>query len=178
MWILHLLPESYILFITYCLMGAGLLGMLISWFIFFIPFLNIHRTWIQLLSIALLSAGIYWYGGYGNELSWRERVAEMEAKVKAAEEKSREANAQIETRVVEKTKVIREKGKIQIEYINRLVEGKTIEIVKDLSAEERAAFEKKQRELQDAIKNCPVPRIIVEEQNKAAQPIVVIEESK
>jgi hypothetical protein len=168
MWILHLLPESYILFVTYCLIGIGLFGMIASWFISFIPFLNIHRTWIQILSVLILSSGIYWYGGYGNELSWRERVAEMQAKVKAAEEKSREANTQIETRVVEKTKVIREKGRIQIEYINRLVEGKTIEIVKDMSAEERAIFEAKQKELQDAIKNCPVPRIIVEEQNKAA----------
>jgi hypothetical protein len=99
---------------------------------------------------------------------WRERVAEMEAKVAAAEEKSRETNKEIETKIVEKTKVIREKGKTQIEYINRLVEGKTVEIVKDMSAEERAAFEAKQQELLNAIKNCPVPRVIIEEQNKAA----------
>jgi hypothetical protein len=99
---------------------------------------------------------------------WRERVAEMEAKVAAAEAKSKDANNQIETKIVERTKVIREKGKTQIEYINRLVEGKTVEIVKDMSAEERAAFETKQKELLDAIKNCPVPKIIVEEQNKAA----------
>jgi ferredoxin len=37
-----------------------------------------------------------------------------------------------------------------------------------MSAEQRAEFEKQQRELQDALKNCPVPRIIVEEHNKAA----------
>jgi hypothetical protein len=37
-----------------------------------------------------------------------------------------------------------------------------------MSAEERAAFETKQKELLDVIKNCPVPKIIVEEQNKAA----------
>ncbi len=85
-----------------------------------------------------------------------------------SEEKSKQANEQLESKVVEKTKIIREKGKTQIEYINRLVEGKTVEIVKDMSAEERAAFEAKQKELLDAIKNCPVPKIIVEEQNKAA----------
>jgi hypothetical protein len=168
MWILHLLPESYILFVTYCLMGIGAAGLLVSWFITFIPFLNIYRTWIQIASILLLASGVYWYGGYGNEIAWRERVAEMEAKVAAAEKKSQEVNAKVETKIVEKTKVIREKGKTQIEYINRLVEGKTVEIVKDMSAEERAVFEAKQKELLDAIKNCPVPRIIVEEQNKAA----------
>jgi hypothetical protein len=168
MWILHLLPDSLILFFTYCLIGAGVLGLVASWFITFIPFLNIYRKWIQIASILLLVAGIYWYGGYSNEMLWRARVAEMEAKVAAAEAKSKETNKEIETKIVERTKVIREKGKTQIEYINRLVEGKTVEIVKDMSAEERAAFEAKQKELLDAIKNCPVPKIIVEEQNKAA----------
>ena len=168
MWLLHLLPDSLILFFTYCLIGAGVLGLAASWFITFIPFLNIYRKWIQIASILLLVAGIYWYGGYSNEMLWRARVAEMEAKVAAAEAKSKETNKEIETKIVERTKVIREKGKTQIEYINRLVEGKTVEIVKDMSAEERAAFEAKQKELLDAIKNCPVPKIIVEEQNKAA----------
>ena len=168
MWLLHLLPDSLILFFTYCLIGAGILGLAASWFITFIPFLNIYRKWIQIASILLLVAGIYWYGGYSNEMLWRERVAEMEAKVAAAEKKSQETNKEIETKIVERTKVIREKGKTQIEYINRLVEGKTVEIVKDMSAEERAAFEAKQKELVDAIKNCPVPKIIIEEQNKAA----------
>lgn len=169
MWLLHLLPDSVILFFTYCLMGAGLLGLVASWFITFIPFLNIYRKWIQLASVLLLIAGIYWYGGYSNEMLWRQRVAEMEAKVRLAEEKAKGVNTEIETRVVEKTKVIREKGKTQIEYINRLIEGKTVEIVKDMSEEERKAFLAKQQELQDALKNCPVPRIIVEEHNKAAE---------
>ena len=168
MWLLHLLPDSLILFFTYCLIGAGVLGLVASWFITFIPFLNIYRKWIQIASILLLVAGIYWYGGYSNEMLWRERVAEMEAKVAAAEAKSKETNKEIETKILERTKVIREKGKTQIEYINRLVEGKTVEIVKDMSVEERAAFEAKQKELLDAIKNCPVPKVIIEEQNKAA----------
>jgi hypothetical protein len=168
MWLLHLLPDSLILFFTYCLIGAGVVGLLVSWLITFVPFINIYRKWIQIVSILLLVGGIYWYGGYSNEMLWRERVAKMEAKVAAAEAKSKDANNQIETKIVERTKVIREKGKTQIEYINRLVEGKTVEIVKDMSAEERAAFETKQKELLDAIKNCPVPKIIVEEQNKAA----------
>lgn len=168
MWILHFLPDGLILFFTYCLIGAGLLGLAASWFITFIPFLNIYRKWIQIASVLLLIAGIYWYGGYSNEMLWRARVAEMEEKVRLAEQKSQQANTEIETRVVEKTKVIREKGKLQIEYVNRLVKGDTVEIVKDMSAEERAAFEAKQKELLDAIKNCPVPKIIIEEQNKAA----------
>lgn len=169
MWLLHLLPDSVIIFFTYCLMGAGLLGLIASWFITFIPFLNIYRKWVQIASILLLVTGIYWYGGYSNEMLWRARVAEMEEKVRLAEEKSKAVNTEIETRVVEKTKIIREKGRTQIEYVNRLVKGDTVEIVKDMSEEERKAFLSKQQELQNALKNCPIPRVIVEEHNKAAE---------
>lgn len=168
MWILHFLPDSFILYVVYSAMAVGVIGLVASYVIKAIPFLNIYRTPIQIISILLFCAGVYWYGGYDTEMSWRARVAEMEEKIKVAEEKSQKTNEEIQTRVVEKTKVVREKGKIQIEYINRLVEGKTVEIVKDMSEEQKKEFLEKQKELQDALKNCPVPRIIVEEHNKAA----------
>jgi hypothetical protein len=133
-----------------------------------LPFVSQYKLPIQIVSIILFCSGLYWYGGYSTEMAWRERVAEMEAKVAAAEAKSKQLNSELEAKTVERTKLIREKGRKQVEYITRLVEGKTTEIVKDMSAEERAAFEARQKELLDAIKSCPVPRIIVEEQNKAA----------
>jgi hypothetical protein len=101
-------------------------------------------------------------------MQWRTKVADMEEKIRLAEEKSHEVNTKIQTRIVEKTKIVKEKGKIQIEYINRLVKGDTVEIVKDMSDQEKQVFLEKQKELQDALKNCPVPRIIIEEHNKAA----------
>jgi hypothetical protein len=164
MWIINWLPETFI----HIIFLVGVLGTIAGFVLGFLPFVGKYKLPIQIVSIILFCLGLYWYGGYSNEMLWRERVAEMEAKVAAAEAKNKETNNQIEIKIVERTKVIREKGKTQIEYINRLVEGKTVEIVKDMSAEERAAFETKQKELLDAIKNCPVPKIIVEEQNKAA----------
>jgi hypothetical protein len=147
---------------------AGLAGIILGFFLGKLPFVSQYRLPIQIVSIILFCSGLYWYGGYSTEMAWRERVAEMEAKVAAAEAKSKQLNSELEAKTVERTKLIREKGKKQVEYITRLVEGKTTEIVKDMSAEERAAFEARQKELLDAIKSCPVPRIIVEEQNKAA----------
>jgi len=93
----------------------------------------------------------------------------MQEKVRLAEEQSKQVNTEIETKIVEKTKVVREKGKIQIEYINRLVKGDTVEIVKDMTEEQKQEFMVKQKELQDALKNCPIPRIIIEEHNKAVE---------
>jgi hypothetical protein len=168
MWLLHLLPDSLILYITYAMLLVGLAGIILGFFLGKLPFVSQYKLPIQIVSIILFCSGLYWYGGYSTEMAWRERVAEMEAKVAAAEAKSKQLNSELEAKTVERTKLIREKGRKQVEYITRLVEGKTTEIVKDMSAEERAAFEARQKELLDAIKSCPVPRIIVEEQNKAA----------
>ena len=168
MWLLHLLPDSLILYITYAMLAVGLAGIIVGFFLGKIPFVSQYKLPIQIVSIILFCSGLYWYGGYSTEMAWRERVAEMEAKVREAEKKSDSANAEIQKRIVERTKLIKEKGKKQVEYITRMVEGKTI--TTDMSEAERAAFLIKQKELQDAVKNCPIPRIIVEEHNKAADP--------
>jgi hypothetical protein len=169
MWLLNFLPTGFLEFIINAVLVGSVSGIVLGFFGSKLPFVGTHATIIKYVSIVLFCVGLYWKGGFSVEKEWRERVEAMEIKVKQAEAQAKEANEQINTRVVERTKVVREKGQIQIEYINRLVEGKTIEIVKDMSAEERAVFEKKQKELQDALKNCPVPRIIIEEHNKAAE---------
>jgi hypothetical protein len=169
MWLLSFLPTGFLEFIINAVLISSVAGILLGFFGSRIPFVGSYLNTIKYASIALFCVGLYWKGGFSVEKEWRERVEAMDIKVKQAEAQAKEANEQINTRVVERTKVVREKGKIQIEYINRLVEGKTVEIVKDMSEEERAVFEKKQKELQDALKNCPVPRIIIEEHNKAAE---------
>ena len=167
MWLLSFLPTGFLELIINATLTGSVAGILLGFFGSRIPFVGSYLNTIKYVSIALFCVGLYWKGGFSVEKDWRERVELMDIKVKQAEAQAKEANEQINTRVVERTKVVREKGQIQIEYINRLVEGKTVEIVKDMSEEERAVFEKKQKELQDALKNCPVPRIIIEEHNKA-----------
>ena len=108
MWLLHLLPESFILFLTYCLIGIGTAGLLISWFITFVPFLNIYRKWIQIASILLLVSGIYWYGGYSVEMMWRNEVAKLEEKVREAEAKSAVVNTEIEIVYRDKVKIVKQ----------------------------------------------------------------------
>ncbi len=167
MWLLHLLPDSLILYITYAMLAIGFAGIILGFFLGKIPLVSQYKLPIQIVSIILFCSGLYWYGGYSTEMAWRARVAEMEAKVAEAEKKSELANAEIQKRIVERTKLIKEKGKKQVEYITRLVEGKTI--TTDMSEAERAALLAKQKELQDAVKNCPIPKVIVEEHNKAAE---------
>lgn len=58
-------------------------------------------------------------GGLANEEVWQSRVAEMEAKVAAAEAQSSEENIKIVTKIKYKKKIIHEKGDEIIKYIDR-----------------------------------------------------------
>lgn len=120
MFLLHFLPDSFLQTIIniVLLAGAGLTG--IGFFLVgFIPGLRNYKTLIQIIGVVLLAAGIYWKGGYGVEMEWRSKVAEMEAKLKAAEEQSKQVNTVIETKVVTKVKHIKD---VQIKLQKEIVE--------------------------------------------------------
>ena len=108
MWLLHLLPNSFILLIVYALMGLGALGILLGFFIRFIPWINIYRTPIQIVSIVLFCSGVYWYGGYTTEMIWREQVAALEQQVADSEKKSVETNTVIKKVYIDRIKVVKQ----------------------------------------------------------------------
>ena len=119
MWILHFLPDAVILWICNTVLLAGILLTTVAFFIKRIPIINQYRIPAQVLGIALLVAGVYWRGGYAIEQEWRERVAEVEAKVAAAEAQSKEANTKIVTKVVTKTQIIKTRGADIVKYVDR-----------------------------------------------------------
>jgi hypothetical protein len=119
MWLLHLLPTSLILWIVNLLLIVGIVGIILGFFIKFIPLVNTYRLPIQIVSIIIFCTGIYWQGGYSVEQVWRERVAELEAQVAKAEAESKTANTKIVTKVVTKTQVIRTRGETITKYIDR-----------------------------------------------------------
>lgn len=119
MWLLHLLPDALILWICNIVLLAGLVLTVLAFFIKRIPIINQYRIPAQILGIALLTAGVYWRGGYEIEMTWRERVRELEAQVAESEAKSAEANTKIVTKVVTKTQVIRTRGEDIVKYVDR-----------------------------------------------------------
>jgi hypothetical protein len=117
MWMMHLLPESFLIFIINALLVAGLIGMVIGFIGSKIPFVGTYATIIKIVSIVLFCIGLYWKGGYSVEEDWRQRVAEMEAKIKIAEEKSKEVNTVIETKYKDRVKKVTETRNIIVEKI-------------------------------------------------------------
>jgi len=117
MWMMHLLPDSFLIFIIHALLVTGLIGMVISFIGDKTPFVGTYATIIKIVSIILFCTGVYWKGGYSVEADWRQRVAELEEKVKESEEKSRQTNVVIETKYRDRIKTVTETKERVVEKI-------------------------------------------------------------
>ena len=126
MWLLHFLPDTFLSFVVDAVLLAGVIATVLTCFLLkhvirLIPALAPHVKIAQIISVVVLLLGVYFKGGYSSEMAWRERVREMEAKVAAAEKQSAEANQQLAAKGKEKIKIIREKGVIIKQYVDREV---------------------------------------------------------
>ena len=117
MWILQWLPD----WIFYAIFFAGLLGLLATYVMKFIPFVYVYRTPIQAVSVLAIVIGTYMSGAISNEESWHAKVKEMEAKVAAAEIESQKENVKIVEKIVKKTEYITRRGQDIIQYVDREV---------------------------------------------------------
>lgn len=122
------MPDALILWFTNILLLAGVVLTVLGFFVHRIPLLYQYQLPFKIGGIVILALGIYLRGGYGVEMAWRERVAELEHKLDEAKVKSAAASSQIQERVVYRDKIIREQGKSLIEYVDR-------EIVKTIPAQ-------------------------------------------
>ena len=115
MWILSWLPN----WIFYVIFFAGLLGLLATYVMKFIPFVYMYRTPIQAVSVLAIAIGTYMSGAISNEEAWQARVKEMEAKVAAAQIESLKENVKIVEKVVKKTEYIKTRGQDIVKYIDK-----------------------------------------------------------
>lgn len=121
MWILQLLPDSLILWFCNILLLAGIVLTLLGFFVHKIPFLYQYQLPFKIAGVLLLAAGVYFRGGYSVEMTWRERVAELEKKVVAAENQSAVVNTVFRDRVVYRDKIVREQAETLVQVVEREV---------------------------------------------------------
>jgi L-cysteine desulfidase len=124
-------------------------GVVAGWLGRWIPVYGKYAGVLKPIGIVILVLGVWLRGGYDTEMAWRAKVAEAEARVAAAEQKSQETNTVIEQKIVEKTKVIKGKTEYITQYLDR-------EVVK-------------KEEIIKYIEQCPVPKEIIDIHNQAAE---------
>ena len=145
MWILSILPDAAI----HIIFGLGILGTIAGFVLGFVPFVKAYKLAIQVISLIVLVFGVYLEGGLADYKEWELKVKDMEAKVAQAEAQSANKNVEIQEKIVTKTKVIREKGREVIKYIDK-------EVIK-------------KEEVVKYIENCPVPKEIIDLHNQATE---------
>ena len=148
-WMIGLVPDAVLSGLYWLIIAAGVTGVLAGWLGKWIPFYGNYVKILQPVGIVLLVLGVWLRGGYDTEMAWRAKVAEAEARVAAAEQKSQETNTVIEQKIVEKTKVIKGKTEYITQYLDR-------EVVK-------------KEEIIKYIEQCPVPKEIIDIHNQAAE---------
>jgi uncharacterized coiled-coil protein SlyX len=121
MWILHFLPDSVILGFCNILLLVGIVAVIAGFFAHRIPGLWQFQLGFKIAGIALLVLGVYFRGGLAVETEWRERMAEVEARLAIAEKASAEANKTIEARTQQRVTQIRQHMTYVRQYVDREV---------------------------------------------------------
>jgi len=108
MFLLSFIPDTWLYLAVISVLFAGLGLYAISFFTRFVPPLIPYSGIVRIIGTVLIVGGIYFYGSYSTEMSWRNRVAELEEKVKVSEAKSKEVNVQIQTVYKDRVKLVKE----------------------------------------------------------------------
>lgn len=119
MWILKFLPD----WIFYAIFLVGLIGFAATYLFKYIPvpFIFVYRKPIQIGSVLAIIFGTFMAGAIHDNAAWEDRVYEMEAKMKVAEQQSIEANNKIDNKVEKAKEKIVQKQVIVKQYIDREV---------------------------------------------------------
>jgi hypothetical protein len=109
MWFfLTFLPDWFVTYFVHLIFGAGVIGIVAGTFLSKVPFISQYGTLIKIVSNILFVVGLFLEGGLQTELAWREKVAELQAKIEIAQQQSKESNAKIEQKVADKVKTIKD----------------------------------------------------------------------
>ena len=109
MWFLSFIPDWILQWAIHGLVIFGLVLTFIGSLVKFIPVIQPYALVGRQLGIVLLVIGVFFEGGYATEMSYRARIAEMQAKIKEAEIQSAKANEKLAAEVSKNKELIKEK---------------------------------------------------------------------
>ena len=135
MWFFDFIPET----LFYLLFLCSGIGYAIS---LFLPHPVLQKQ-VKIASVVALGISIYLLGMLYVNNSWKAKAAKLQQQVAELEAKSSETNTQIETKIVTKTQIVKQRGDDVIKYVDR-------EIVKINN-------------------NCVIPKEFVQAHNQSAE---------
>jgi hypothetical protein len=115
MWLINWLP-AWFFHATFII---SLVGLGATFIVGLLPFFKSYVLPLRIIFTVVLVLSTWFLGGHANEDKWLARVAELEMKIAESEAKSIDTNNTIVTKLVTRTKIIKEQADQRIEYIDR-----------------------------------------------------------
>jgi hypothetical protein len=110
LWLISFLPDWFF----HVIILLGIISIVVASVIKKLPTLYTYSFVAYFTGLVLIVSGVWFEGGLSEKAKWASKVKELEGKVQVAESRSRETNTIIQTEVVEKIKVVKEKV-----YVNK-----------------------------------------------------------
>ena len=118
-WMFSLIPDFVFVLIAWAATAGGIALYVASKLVRWIPMMSMYKTPAEIVGIVLIALGAYMLGGQAADRRWQEKVNEVQAKLKIAEEQSANANTVLEKKSDIKVKYIRGRTEVIKEYIDR-----------------------------------------------------------
>lgn len=119
MWLLHLLPDSWLINAIFILMSVGVLTIIGSYILKLFPLVGKYATIVQIVGIVILAISTYMIGGYGVEYEWRQKAAELEKKINEGKVESAKVTVETVEKIVTQKQIVKQKGEDVIKYVDR-----------------------------------------------------------
>ena len=103
-WLVSFLPE----WIFHIVIFLGIGSLVASAILKRLPTLHTYSFIAYFAGLVLIVGGVWFEGGISEKTKWEEKVKELENKVQVAETKSHEVNTVIETKIVERVKIVKD----------------------------------------------------------------------
>lgn len=143
-WMIDLIPNWF----WTAVLWSGIVAVVASYFLSVIPFVKQYKLPLRVCGVVGIIIGTYFFGVVANEEKWQVRVTQLEQKLAVAQEQGKKENIVIQEKIVYKDRIVKERTKKQIEYVDKVI--------------------KQREEVVKYIEHCPVPKVIIDEHNKAA----------
>lgn len=115
MWLVDFLPD----WIFSALFALSIVILLASFLVGKLPVISSYILPIRIVFVIVAMACVWFMGGIAKDEEWKQRVAEMEQKVAQSEVKSAEQNIKIVTKIVTKTKIVKQRSETIVKYIDK-----------------------------------------------------------
>ena len=121
MWLISLIPDSTLYGLILMMIVAGAVAYAATMFSFLMPYNKLLTPLVRVIAVAMMVGGVYLYGGYGVEMGWRKKAAELQAEIDRKNAESVIVTEKIVTQYKEKIKVVKEKGDVIIQKVPQYI---------------------------------------------------------